>query len=83
MSMSRGIYIVKTIPPLRINLASRGTAPDQKVKTPSSLNILAAQAKLLLYSLRASMDCMLLENQTGFHNLSVTQLYRVLMVSRG
>ena len=54
-----GTYIVKTIPPLSTNLASRGTAPDQKVKTPSDLNIFAAHTKLFLYSFRASMDCIL------------------------
>ena len=52
-------HIVKTIPPLNINRASRGTAPDQNVKTPSSLKILAAQEKLFLYSLLASIDCIL------------------------
>lgn len=40
--------IVNTIPPLRISRARRGTAPDQKVKIPSSLKILAAQTKLFL-----------------------------------
>lgn len=45
------------MPPLRINLANLGTAPDQKVNIPSSLNILVAQTKLFLYSFRASMDC--------------------------
>ena len=55
----QGTYIVKTIPPLNINLASRGTAPDQNVLTPSFLSILAAHVKLFLYSDRASMDCIL------------------------
>ena len=50
---------MKTIPPLSINRAKRGTAPDQKVKTPSSLNILAAHTKLFLYSFLASIDCIL------------------------
>lgn len=60
-----GPYIVKTIPPLIISLASRGTAPDQNVKIPSSLKIRAAQEKLFLYSFLASIDCMLdlLDNQ--------------------
>ena len=59
------LYIVKTIPPLIISLASRGTAPDQNVRIPSSLKIRAAQEKLFLYSFLASIDCMLdsLENQ--------------------
>lgn len=52
-------YIVNTIPPLSISRAKRGTAPDQNVIMPSSLNILAAQTKLFLYSLLASIDCML------------------------
>lgn len=60
-----GLYIVKTIPPLIISLASRGTAPDQKVRSPSSLKIRAAQEKLFLYSFLASIDCILdlLDNQ--------------------
>ena len=52
-------YIVNTIPPLMISRANLGSAPDQKVKTPSCLKIRAAQAKLFLYSLRASIDCIL------------------------
>lgn len=52
-------YIVNTIPPLSISRAKRGTAPDQNVIIPSSLNILAAQTKLFLYSFGASIDCML------------------------
>lgn len=40
--------MVNTMPPLMINLASLGTAPDQKVSRPSSLKILAAQTKLFL-----------------------------------
>lgn len=55
------IYMVNTIPPLKIRRAKRGTAPDQKVRTPSSLNIRAAQTKLFLYSARASIDCILRE----------------------
>jgi hypothetical protein len=51
--------MVKTIPPLRIRRPKRGTAPDQKVSTPSSLKILAAHWKLFLYRLRASIDCIL------------------------
>ena len=51
--------MVKTIPPLIISLASRGTAPDQNVRIPSSLKIRAAQEKLFLYSFLASIDCML------------------------
>ena len=51
--------MVKTIPPLMISLASRGTAPDQNVRIPSSLKIRAAQEKLFLYSFLASIDCML------------------------
>ena len=54
--------MVNTIPPLRINRASRGTAPDQNMRIPSSRKILAAQAKLFLYSFRASIDCMLFRN---------------------
>lgn len=49
--------MVKTMPPLSISLASRGTAPDQNVKIPSSLKIRAAQLKLFLYSCDASIDC--------------------------
>ena len=56
-------YMVNTMPPLSTNRASRGTAPDQKVRTPSSLNIRAAQTKLFLYSLLASIDCILILNQ--------------------
>lgn len=50
-------YMVKTMPPLKISLPSLGTAPDQKVRTPSSLKIRAAQLKLFLYSCFASIDC--------------------------
>ena len=53
-------YMVNTIPPLRMRRPSLGTAPDQNVKMPSSLKILAAQAKLFLYKVRASIDCILL-----------------------
>lgn len=56
---NRGTYIVNTIPPLMINLANRGTAPDQNVRTPSSRKIRAAHTKLFLYSFLASIDCML------------------------
>ena len=56
---SLSTYIVNTIPPLSISLANRGTAPDQNVKMPSFLKILAAQAKLFLYSFLASIDCIL------------------------
>lgn len=56
---SKSTYIVNTIPPLKISLASLGTAPDQNVIMPSSLKIFAAQSKLFLYRLRASIDCML------------------------
>ena len=52
-------YIVNTMPPLSTNRASRGRAPDQNVRNPSSLNILVAQTKLFLYSFRASIDCIL------------------------
>ena len=55
-------HIVNTIPPLSINLARRGTAPDQKVIILSCLKIFAAQTKLFLYSFRASIDCILLAN---------------------
>jgi hypothetical protein len=41
-------YMVNTIPPLSINRASLGTAPDQNVKMPSFLKIDAAHAKLFL-----------------------------------
>lgn len=54
-------YIENTIPPLAINLTNLGTAPDQKAKTPSSLNILPAHTKVFLYSVLASMDCILLK----------------------
>ena len=57
-------HIVNTIPPLRISLANRGTAPDQKVITPSCLKIFATQTKLFLYSFRASIDCILLTFST-------------------
>lgn len=52
-------YMVNTIPPLSTSRANRGTAPDQNVRKPSSLNILAAQWKLFLYSCLASIDCIL------------------------
>ena len=52
-------HIVNTMPPLNTNLTSLGTAPDQNVKMPSFLNIFAAQTKLFLYSLLASIDCIL------------------------
>ena len=67
-------YIVNTIPPLSINLAKRGTAPDQKVKSPSSRNILAAQLKLFLYSLRASIDCILNPMSSGRNLRTQSQL---------
>ena len=51
--------MVNTIPPLSTSLASLGRAPDQKVKIPSSLKMRAAQTRLFLYSLRASIDCIL------------------------
>ena len=51
--------MVKTMPPLNISLASRGTAPDQRVKKPSFFTILVAHSKLFLYSFRASIDCIL------------------------
>lgn len=51
--------MVKTMPPLNISLASRGTAPDQSVKKPSFFTILVAHSKLFLYSFRASIDCIL------------------------
>lgn len=53
--------MVKTMPPLSINLANRGTAPDQRVKKPSFFTILVAHSKLFLYSFRASIDCILSE----------------------
>ena len=56
--------MVNTIPPLSISRARRGTAPDQNVKIPSCLKIFAAQTKLFLYSLRASIDCILLTFST-------------------
>lgn len=52
-------YIVKTMPPLKDSRTSRGTAPDQKARMLSSLNMRAAQLKLFLYCDRASIDCML------------------------
>jgi hypothetical protein len=52
-------YIVNTMPPLNVNLPSRGNAPDQNVSTPSFLQIIAAQWKLFLYTLLASKDCIL------------------------
>jgi hypothetical protein len=51
--------MVKTMPPLRMRRPSRGTAPDQSVRKPSSLTTRAAQWKLFLYSVLASMDCIL------------------------
>lgn len=77
-------HIVKTIPPLSINRANLGTAPDQNVRIPSSLKILAAQTKLFLYSFRACIDCILQPisraHLTGF---SLKRPHRVLMVSKG
>lgn len=52
-------YIVNTIPPLNINLASLGTAPLQSVKNPSFFTIVAAHAKLFLYKCLASILCIL------------------------
>lgn len=51
-------YMVKTMPPLRMSLASLGVAPAQKAVNFSSLKMRAAQLKEFLYSLEASMDCM-------------------------
>ena len=42
-----------------MSLASRGTAPDQRVKKPSLFTIFVAHSKLCLYSFRASIDCIL------------------------
>ena len=53
-------HIVNTIPPLRTSRTNLGNAPDQKVRTPSSLKIRAAQTKLFLYSRLASIDCILI-----------------------
>ena len=71
--------MVKTIPPLMISRAKRGTAPDQNVRTPSSLKILEAQTKLFLYSFLASMDCILARGlahvfQTGRSALTASLL---------
>lgn len=75
-------YIVNTMPPLMISLPSRGTAPDQKVKIPSSLNIRTAHMKLFLYSFLASIDCILPKGQpslfTGFWTSHL-----VLITSKG
>lgn len=75
---------MNTMPPLKTSLASRGTAPDQNVKMPSSLNIRVAQAKLFLYSFLASMDCILYWNQ-HFRSTMIAPMetYRVLIVSKG
>ncbi len=52
-------YIVKTIPPLNINLTNLGNAPLQNVNIPSFFKIRAAHAKLFLYKLLASILCIL------------------------
>lgn len=75
--------MVKTIPPLSISLANLGTAPDQKVKTPSFLNIFAAHAKLFLYSFLASIDCILHYHELNTSELWLSIAYRVLIVSIG
>lgn len=49
-------YMVNTIPPLNMSLASLGSAPDQNTSTPSFLKIFATQSKLFLYRLLASID---------------------------
>lgn len=52
-------YAVNTNPPETINLANRGSAPLQKVKTPSCLKIVVAHLKLFPYVLCASILCIL------------------------
>ena len=76
-------HMVKTIPPLSIKRASRGKAPDQKVKIPSSLKIFAAHTKLFLYSLLASIDCILQKVQHETFTWWLMRTYLVLMVSNG
>jgi hypothetical protein len=76
-------YMVNTIPPLRIKRPNRGSAPDQKVSTPSSLKILAAHWKLFLYRLRASIDCILFHSVSICDNTCITAPYLVLTVSIG
>jgi len=51
--------MVNTMPPLNIRRASRGTAPDQNVKKPSSLKMREAQLKLFRYRCFDSIDCIL------------------------
>lgn len=46
--IDKSTYMVNTMPPLMMSLARRGTAPDQKVRMPSSLKMRAAQTKLFL-----------------------------------
>lgn len=65
--------MVNTIPPLSTSRASRGTAPDQNVRIPSSLNIREAQTKLFLYSLLASIDCILIQGQHPARSIPVLE----------
>lgn len=51
--------MVNTIPPLKIRRTNLGVAPAQKAVIFSSLNMRAAQWKVFLYSVFASIDCIL------------------------
>ena len=74
--------MVKTMPPLSMSLASRGTAPDQRVKKPSLLTIFVAHSKLCLYSFRASIDCILSRFSIS-SKIDSWLPHRVLIVSKG
>ena len=74
--------MVNTMPPLSMSLASRGTAPDQRVKKPSLLTIFVAHSKLCLYSFRASIDC-ILSAFSIFSKIDSWLPHRVLIVSNG
>lgn len=77
-------YTVKTIPPLRTSLASRGVAPRQKRTTPSSAKMRAAQWNALRYCVRASSDCIrVLMTLWGGRGGGAATGVRVGVVSRG
>ena len=79
-------YAAKTMPPLNDSRISLGTAPDQKAKTLSSLKIWTAQFKVLRYTLRASMDCILVQKLVSGRSTKIAEeehSYRVLIVSNG
>ena len=65
-----------------MSLASRGTAPDQRVKKPSLLTIFVAHSKLCLYSFLASIDCILCRFSIS-RKIDLLLPYRVLIVSKG